>query len=123
MKTGRFSRRESRLSATVGARLTCTCGAGIIMIRSFADRETEKIYNQMYSRVLPRSIQKTALRKLIMMNAASGLSDLLVPPGNHLEQLKGNRKGQYSIRINDQYRICFKEKQGDFYQVEITDYH
>ena len=77
------------------------------MIRSFADKETEKIYHQEFSRKLPESIQKIALRKLIMIDNAEKLEDLRVPPANKLEALKGDRQGQYSIRINDQYRICF----------------
>ena len=93
------------------------------MIKSFADKETEKIYNQVYSKKLPSDIQRIALRKLIMINNAYCLNDLKVPPSNHLEKLSGNRKGQYSIRINDQFRICFTEKDNNFYNVEITDYH
>ncbi len=95
----------------------------IIMIKSFADNETKKIYNQIFSGKLPQSIQRIALRKLIMMNNASGLDDLRVPPGNHLEKLSGDREGQYSIRINDQYRICFVEDSNNFYDVRIEDYH
>ena len=93
------------------------------MIKSFADKETEKIYNQIFSKKLPSDIQKVALRKLIMIDNAGCLEDLRVPPANHLEQLSGDRKGQYSIRINDQYRICFTEKDNDYYNVEIVDYH
>ena len=93
------------------------------MIRSFADKETWKIYNQIFSKKLPHDIQRIALRKLIMMDNAINLDDLKVPPGNRLETLHGNRKGQYSIRINDQFRICFREKDNDFYEVEIDDYH
>ena len=93
------------------------------MIKSFADKETEKIYNQNFSKKLPSDIQKVALRKLIMIDNAGCLEDLRVPPANHLEQLSGDRKGQYSIRINDQYRICFTEKDNDYYNVEILDYH
>ncbi len=93
------------------------------MIRSFKDKETEKIYDQQLSRKLPNSIQKTALRKLIMIDNAETLEDLRVPPANRLEALKGDRLGQHSIRINDQYRICFIFLDGDFYEVEITDYH
>ena len=93
------------------------------MIRSFADKETEKVFNQDFSKKLPQSIQGVALRKLIMINNAHCIEDLRIPPANHLEQLKGNRKGQYSIRINDQYRICFKFDQSDCFDVEITDYH
>lgn len=93
------------------------------MIRGFADKETEKIFNQYFSRKLPQTIQKTALRKLIMIDKAACLEDLRVPPANHLEALTGDRVGQYSIRINDQYRICFKVDKQDFYDVEIVDYH
>ncbi|MBR1876132.1 MAG: type II toxin-antitoxin system RelE/ParE family toxin [Lachnospiraceae bacterium] len=93
------------------------------MIKSFADRETEKIYNQLFSTVLPQSIQKTALRKLIMMDNSGSLNDLRVPPSNHLEHLHGNLEGFYSIRINDQYRICFREADGNYFEVGIKDYH
>ncbi|MCR4670667.1 MAG: type II toxin-antitoxin system RelE/ParE family toxin [Saccharofermentans sp.] len=93
------------------------------MIQSFADKETEKIYHQRFSRKLPHDIQRIALRKLVMIDNAYCLEDLTVPPANHLEQLKGNRTGQYSIRINDQYRICFKTDGKDYFDVEITDYH
>lgn len=93
------------------------------MIINFADKETEKIYYQVYSRKYPREIQKIALRKLIMIDNALDINDLRVPPGNRLEKLSGDRDGQYSIRINDQYRICFKYSNGDFANVEIVDYH
>lgn len=93
------------------------------MIRTFADRETEKIYHQTFSRKLPQSIQGIALRKLIMIDNAGCLEDLRVPPANRLEKLEGDRKGQYSIRINDQYRICFRPEGNNFYDVEIVDYH
>ena len=95
----------------------------ILMIRSFADSETEKIYNQQYSKILPSNIQRIALRKLIMIDNAQNLNDLRVPPANRLEALKGDRLGQHSIRINDKYRICFVYDNGDFYNVEIGDYH
>ena len=78
------------------------------MIKNFADKETEKIYNQEFSKKLPQSIQRIALRKLIMIDNATSLEDLRIPPANHLELLHGNREGQYSIRINAQYRICFR---------------
>ena len=94
-----------------------------VMIKSFSDKETEKIYNQVFSKKLPQDIQRTALRKLIMINNAGCLEDLRVPPSNHLEKLSGDREGQYSIRINDQYRICFTIDGNDFLNVEITDYH
>ena len=93
------------------------------MIKSFADKETEKVYHQIFLSKLPKNIQRIALRKLIMINNALCLEDLRIPPANHLEQLSGNRVGQYSIRINDQYRICFRIDGNDFYDVEIVDYH
>ncbi len=95
----------------------------MIMIKSFRDKETEKVYHQLFSKKLPHDIQKIALRKLIMIDNAGCFEDLKVPPANHLEQLSGNRKGQYSIRINDQYRICFKVENNNYYDVEIVDYH
>ena len=93
------------------------------MIRSFNNKETEKVYNQVFSTKLPESIQKIALRKLIMIDNAESINDLRVPPGNRLERLSGDREGQYSIRINDEYRICFAENNGDYYNVEIVNYH
>ena len=93
------------------------------MIQSFRSKETEKIWNRTISRRLPFEIQNTARRKLRMLNNAQSLQDLLIPPKNRLESLKGRRKGQYSIRINDQWRICFKWKNGNCYDVEIVDYH
>ncbi|MBR4469915.1 MAG: type II toxin-antitoxin system RelE/ParE family toxin [Erysipelotrichaceae bacterium] len=93
------------------------------MIVSFKDRETQKVFDQLYSFKFPKEIQKIALRKLLMIDNAETLNDLRVPPGNRLELLKGDRQGQYSIRINDRYRICFRYLDGDFYDVEITDYH
>lgn len=93
-------------------------------IKSFADKETEKVYEQKFSKKLPQSIQKVALRKLLMIDNATSVHDLRIPPANHLEQLTGNRQGQYSIKINAQYRICFSvENQNDFNHVEIVDYH
>ena len=93
-----------------------------IVIASFRDAETERIFQQRRSKQF-RSIEKTALRKLIHLNQARSLRDLTAIPGNRLEALKGTRKGQHSIRINDQYRICFAWKDGDAYGVEIADYH
>ncbi len=95
----------------------------MIMIKNFADKETEKIYHQVFSKKLPHEIQHIALRKLIMIDNAVCLDDLKVPPGNRLEPLIGDREGQHSIRINDQYRICFKVDGNDFRDVEIVDYH
>lgn len=93
------------------------------MIKSFIDKETEKIFQRHFSDKLPQNIQKSARKKLLILDATTEIEDLRVPPGNRLEALKGNRKGQHSIRINDQWRICFKWQDGDSYDVEITDYH
>jgi proteic killer suppression protein len=93
------------------------------MIKIFRDKETEKIFNRLFSTKLPQNIQHVARRKLVILDAATELNALRVPPGNRLESLKGNRKGQHSIRINDQWRICFRWKAGDAYDVEIVDYH
>lgn len=94
------------------------------MITGFADKETEKVYNQIFSRKLPHDIQRIALRKLMMIDNAETLADLRIPPSNRLEELQGDRRGQYSIRINDQYRICFAVSGlNRFYDVEIVDYH
>ena len=93
------------------------------MIRSFKCKETEKIFNRIYTKKFPTDIQRSAMRKLRMLNRAENLNDLKVPPGNHLEALKGKRKEQHSIRINDQWRICFLWQDRDALDVEITDYH
>jgi toxin HigB-1 len=93
------------------------------MIRSFADVETEIVWSGRRSRRLPPDIQATALRKLRLLNQAQVLQDLRVPPGNRLELLKGNRTGQHSIRINDQWRICFAWQDGGPHNVEIVDDH
>lgn len=93
------------------------------MIRSFADRETERIWDGERSRRLPPDIQPTALRKLALINAADRLDDLRAPPGNRLEALRGDRAGQHSIRINQQWRICFRWNDGHCDDVEICDYH
>ena len=93
------------------------------MIKSFKDSETEKIYNLTRSRKLPNDIQQIALRKLRMLNNAKTINDLRIPPANRLEKLIGNRTGQYSIRINDQWRICFDWQEENAYNVEIVDYH
>ncbi len=93
------------------------------MIQSFKCKETEKIFTRIFSKKFPNDIQQIALRKLRMLNRATILNDLSVPPANRLEPLKGNRKGQYSIRINDQWRVCFTWLNGDAYDVEIVDYH
>jgi len=93
------------------------------MIKSFRSKEAEKLFKREYSRKLPPSIQRTAMRKLWMIDAAVSIGDLRVPPANHLEALQGKRKGWHSVRINKQWRICFRWRQGDIYDVEIIDYH
>ncbi|HZD59893.1 MAG TPA: type II toxin-antitoxin system RelE/ParE family toxin [Anaerolineae bacterium] len=93
------------------------------MIKSFKDKEAEKVYSREGSSKLPRNIQQVALRKLRMINNAKNLNDLRIPPANRLERLKGDREGQLSIRINDQWRICFVWQGGDAHEIEITDYH
>jgi proteic killer suppression protein len=93
------------------------------VIANFRDRETEKVWNGEFSRRLPTNIQELALTKLRILNAAIRLENLLVPPGNRLEALKGDRKGQHSIRINRQWRVCFQWSGGNAYDVEIVDYH
>ena len=93
------------------------------MIRNFADKETERIWNGDISRRLPNQIQALARRKLRMLNAAQRLDDLRIPPANRLEALRGKRSGQHSIRINDQWRICFVWREGQCDAVEIVDYH
>jgi toxin HigB-1 len=93
------------------------------MIRGFRDRDTERLASRERVKKWSPELQKAALRKLRMLDAATELGDLRVPPGNRLESLKGNRAGQHSIRINDQWRICFRWSGGDAYDVEIVDYH
>jgi len=93
------------------------------VIRTFRDAETERLWKEEWSRRIPASLRKAALKKLQMLNAAGALGDLALPPGNRLERLRGDREGQHSIRINDQYRICFKWRDGNAYKVEIADYH
>ena len=93
------------------------------MIQTFKDKETEQIYNGFAPRRLAPDIARRALHKLIAINEAESISDLRIPPSNRLEQLKGNRREQYSIRVNAQYRICFSWKDGNAYNVEITAYH
>ncbi len=93
------------------------------MIRSFKDKEAEKVFNRNRSLKFPNELQRTVLRKLRMLNRSINLNDLRVPPANRLEKLKGKKAGQYSIRINDQWRICFKWHNKDDFEVEIVDYH
>ena len=93
------------------------------MIRTFKDKEAEKIFKGRFSKKLPQNIQHIAERKLILLHQSTNLNDLRVPPSNRLEALKGNRRGQHSIRINDQWRICFEWDEDGVYAVEIVDYH
>jgi toxin HigB-1 len=95
----------------------------MIVILSFADRETERIWAGRRSRRFPSDLQDAALRKLRLLNVSGRLEDLRIPPGNRLEALKGDRKGQHAIRINDQWRICFRWVDGGAEDVEIVDYH
>jgi len=93
------------------------------MIKSFRDRDTERLFQRQPVKKLGSDVQRTGLRKLRMLDAATTLDDLRVPPGNRLERLKGDRDGQHSIRINEQWRVCFLWRSGDAYDVEIVDYH
>jgi len=94
-----------------------------VVIKTFKDDLTQKIYQRQPSRKLPHDIQQVALRKLRMINNATSINDLSVPPANRLEKLGGDRVGQWSIRINDQWRICFEWQKSDAYNIEIVDYH
>ena len=93
------------------------------MIKSFKNKETEKIYKRIVLRKFSLDIQQIALRKLRMINNAKNIKDISIHPANRLKKLTGDRKGIYSIRINDQWRICFSWRDGDAYEVEMTDYH
>jgi toxin HigB-1 len=93
------------------------------VIRSFADKDSEELFLSGQSRKFSKAVCKTGVRKLDYLNAATTLEDMKAPPGNRLEALKGKYKGKYSIRINDQYRIVFRFKESDAYEVEIADYH
>ena len=93
------------------------------MIRTFASKETEKIFSGQLSKKLPHDIQRTALRRLVVLHSAISINDLSGNPGNRFEKLSGDRKGQYSIRINDQWRVCFDWEGADAFNVEIGDYH
>lgn len=93
------------------------------MIKSFRDKETERLFAREFSRRFPANLHRVAWSKLAVLDAAERLEDLRIPPGNRLEKLTGDREGQYSIRINQQYRVCFEWRAGDAYEVEITDYH
>jgi len=93
------------------------------VIRSFRDGDTERLFNRQPARKLGADLQRVALRRLRQVDAAGSLDDLRSPPGNRLEKLRGDRAGRYSIRINDQWRVCFRWSEGDAYEVEIVDYH
>ena len=93
------------------------------MIRSFRDRETERVFLREPGTKFGRAVERAALRKLLILDAAESLTDLRVPPGNRLEKLTGDRAGEYSIRVNDQWRVCFRWVDGEAYEVEIVDYH
>ncbi|MBA2572533.1 MAG: type II toxin-antitoxin system RelE/ParE family toxin [Gemmatimonadetes bacterium] len=93
------------------------------MIRSFAEREAERLFARTPGRRFPAELHRVMLRKLVQLDAAERLDDLRVPPGNRLEALKGDRRGQHSIRVNDQWRLCFRWSNGNAYEVEIVDYH
>ncbi len=93
------------------------------MIRSFRDAETERLFRRLSVKRMAQSLQRAAIRKLLVLNAAETLDDLRVPPGNRLEKLTADRAGQYSIRINNQWRLCFEWSDGDACEVEIVDYH
>jgi proteic killer suppression protein len=93
------------------------------MIKSFRSKEAEKLFLRQRSPRFSAGVHRVALRKLLLLDAAERLEDLRIPPGNRLERLSGNREGQHSIRINDQWRICFRWSEGDAHEVEIVDYH
>jgi proteic killer suppression protein len=93
------------------------------MIQAFGDKETERLFRRQPVKRIPPAVQRPALRKLMMLDAAESLDDLRRPPGNRLEKLSGDREGQYSIRVNDQWRVCFRWSDGDAREVEVTDYH
>jgi proteic killer suppression protein len=93
------------------------------VIRSFADSETERVFQRLSCKRFSVDVQRIAYRKLVVIDAAETINDLRIPPGNRLEKLKGNREGQNSIRVNDKWRVCFRWREGDAYEVEITDYH
>ena len=93
------------------------------MIKSFQDRQSQRLFLRDATVRFPSNVLRVAWRKLALLDAAESLNDLLVPPGNHLEKLSGDREGQHSIRINDQRRVCFRWSNGDAYDVQVTDYH
>lgn len=128
MRCGRPSNPEPLwgVDGSVSVSILDTSNAGryySVMIRSFRDLDTERVFDRRSPARFPPDICRTALKKLLMLDAAESLRDLRVPPGNRLERLSGDRKEQHSIRINDQWRICFRWKDGDALDVEIVDYH
>jgi toxin HigB-1 len=95
----------------------------VCVIRTWRDKEAEALFSRLRSRRLPSDLQTVALRKLRMLSEADSIDDLRIPPANRLEKMRGDREGQWSIRINDQWRICFEWREGNAYNVEIVDYH
>ena len=93
------------------------------MIKAFRDHDTERVFARHGVRRWSFQVRRAALKKLLLLDAAEELADLRVPPGNRLEKLRGDRQGRYSIRVNDQWRVCFRWKAGNAYEVEIVDYH
>jgi len=120
---------NGKVEPTPFARLSCGIDDSnvsryyVTVIRSFRDKDTARLYHREPVRKLPHTAHRVALRKLVQLDAATILDDLRVPPGNRLEKLSGSRAGQHSIRINDQWRVCFRWERGDAYDVEIVDYH
>lgn len=95
----------------------------MFVIKSFADRETEKLWNGRRSKAVPAQLRERTLAKLLSVEIATNVRELEVPPGNRLEKLRGDREGPWSIRVNQQYRVCFRFEGGDAYNVEVVDYH
>jgi len=93
------------------------------MIQSFRDKVTQDVFSRLYVKGLSTELQRIVYRKLLLLDAVDSLDDLRIPPGNRLEKLSGDRRGQYSIRVNDQYRICFVWREGNVFEVHLTDYH
>ncbi len=123
--TGSYKVGACRLASVVRTPLVPTSGSQYNepMIKSFRCKDTESIFRRQHVRSLPTYLQRRAHLKLLALHSASALDDLRQPPGNRLEYLSGNRKGQHSIRINDQFRVCFLWHEGHAYEVEIVDYH
>jgi toxin HigB-1 len=122
-KTARIFLERRTIKDLIAFDITIESRYYLTMIKTFGCRETEKIFNGSVSAKLPKDIQRTALRKLTQIHGAATLEFLRVPPANRLEKLGGDRKGQWSIRINDRWRICFRWHEGHAFNVEIIDYH